>query len=359
MSRRMIHLTLMSATCIVFATASGAFAQFGLFGNNNCCNPCAQPVVQNVYRTVPVTEFKPVVETVRKPVVETKYVEEPITEYRPVTRQRTVEVPQVTYHNVTENRTAYRNAGYWQTERRCRTKISPCAYDGRPNFLGWLSRSAYSARQSFTPNYTTHRKYVPRTVAYNVPVTRQVASRSTRKVTYNYTEMVAHRTTRRVAVNTVRYVDTKVTVMRPTTVMRTVPIGTSVAYGYPGAGTTTAYGYGFPAATTTALAPTPDSLNRSRGRTARKDDGRYERSTRRDDDEEFNSKKSPFSAKKSSFIIKKRRAYRDAPQAYKSSIRNRSVKLASHSRGGWKARKSSTDSSTGPALVNLKVADNN
>lgn len=351
MSRRMIHLSLISATCVVFATASGAFAQFGLFGNNNSCSPCARPVVQNCYRTVPVTELQQFQETVRKPIVETKYVDQPVTEYRPVTRQRTVEVPQVTYHNVTENRTAYRDAGHWQTKYTCNRKMSPCAYDGRPNFLGWLNRSAYSMRQSFTPNYTARRQYIPRTIAYNVPVTRQVATRSTRKVTYNYTKMVAYRTTRKVAVNTVRYVNTKVTVMRPVTVMRTIPTGTTLAYGYPGYGATTAYGF---TPTTTVLAP---SYNSNDHRTVRRPESyrRSQKSDAHDDDHE----KERFPGRRSSFIIRKKGGSpQPAPQAYKSSTRDNPVKLASDSRGVWKARKSSTSKSTVPQLVNLKIADN-
>ncbi len=62
MSRRMITLSFISAAYVVLATSSGAFAQFGLFGGNRCCNPCGQPVVQNVYRTVPVTEYRQVQE---------------------------------------------------------------------------------------------------------------------------------------------------------------------------------------------------------------------------------------------------------------------------------------------------------
>lgn len=361
MSRSKITLSLFSAVCVLFATTGSAFAQFGLFNNNsnNCCNPCARPVVQNVYRSVPVTEYQQVTETVRKPVVETKYVDQPVTEYRPVTRQRTVEIPEVTHHNVTENRVAYRDAGYWQTSYQCRRKVSPCAYDGRPNFLGWLNRSAYSARQSFTPKYVATRRYVPRKVAYNVPVTRQVATRSVRKVTQNYTEMVAYRTTRRVAVNTVRYVNQKVTSMRPITVMRRVPIGTTVAYVNPGAGFGTTTAYGVPT-TTTALRPLPDTVN---SRTAdRRNEKGFRGTLRRESKnkkfDEFN-KRETVPTKRSSFIIRKRDYNpRPAPQAYKSSIGNTPVKMASRSRSGWKPRRSTTRRSSGPSLVNLKLVDN-
>ena len=365
MSRRMITLTVFSVASFVFAASGTVNGQFGIF-NNDCCNPCPRPVpvVQNCYRTVPVTEYKRVEQVVQRPVVETKYVEEPVTEYRPVVRQKTANVPQVTYQNVTENKIVYRNAGRWHTEYRCNQKISPCQYDNRPNFAGWLNRSAYSIRSSFTPRVTAHRRYVPNVIAQTIPVTRQVAVRSTRRVTYNVTEMVAYRTTRRVAVNTVKMVPQKMTVMRPVTVMRTIPIGTSVAYAYPGYGGTTATAFGTPIpSTSTALAPTPDPIS-ARPRTAnrlKKNEG-FKRSNNADFDEFNNNNDVP--GQKSGFVIPQRKS-KPTPRSASRRANSR-INLAASSRhtsssgsSGWKARRSATPKA-GPTLqlANLKVVDN-
>lgn len=209
---------------------------------------CVQPVVQ--YRTVPVTEYQEVKQTVRRPVVETNYVERPVTEYRPVTESRTAEVPTVSYQNVTECRTVQHNSGHWQTQYRPVPRVSPCQYDGRPGLLGWLNRTGYSMRMAVTPRYVTNRQFVPQTYTQTIPVTRSVAIRGTRQVAYNVTKMVPYQTTRKVAVNTVRYVDQEITTMRPVTVMRTVPAGTSLAYLPLSA-----------AATATALRATPDNIS--------------------------------------------------------------------------------------------------
>lgn len=209
---------------------------------------CVQPVVQ--YRSVAVTEYQPIKQTVRRPVVETNYVEQPVTEYRPVTETRTAEVATVSYQNVTECRTVQRDAGRWVTQYRENPRVSPCQYDGRPNLMGWLARTGYSIRSTFTPRYAAQRQYVPQVYTQTVPVTRQVAIRGTRQVAYNVTKMVPYETTRKVAVNTVRYVDEEVTTMRPVTVMRTVPTGSSLAY-VPLSAT----------AARTAMQPTPDRIS--------------------------------------------------------------------------------------------------
>lgn len=240
----------------VLAMTSSAAAQFypGGGGYDPCCAPCvqAQPVAQSCYQTVPVTEYRQVKQVVQRPKLETRYVDRQVTEYRPVTEQKTAEVPTVTYTPVTEYRTVTRDMGYWTSHQVCNQRMAPCQYDPRPGILGWFNRTGYSLRQSFTPRYRTVRQYVPRVVAQQVPVTRQVAQHSTRKVTYNVTRMVPYTTTKKVAVNTVRYVAEEVTTTQPVTVMRTVPIGTSVAY------INTPYGVA------TALNPLPDPVSASR-----------------------------------------------------------------------------------------------
>lgn len=218
----------------------------------NPCNVCEQPA-QVVYRTVPVTEYQQVAQTVRKPIVDTVYEDRQYTEYRTVYEQRTAQVPTVSYQNVTECQPMSRDMGRWVTYRQPVQKYSPCAYDSSPGLLGIFNRAGYQVRSALTPNYTTHRQYVPNVVAYNVPVTRQVAVRGTQTVNYQVAKLEPHTTTRKVAVQRVRYEDEQVVAMRPVTSYRTVPIGTQTAYGFvpfqEGSGTVT------------AQAPTPDPIS--------------------------------------------------------------------------------------------------
>lgn len=289
------------ATLAVLAPHASAHAQwFG--GNSGCstcntgasswapppmfqsasCSPCApvstcevvqQPIMQTCYQTVPVTEFQQVKQTVRRPIVETRYVEQPVTEYVPVTEQKTCEVPTVSYQNVTEMRTQTKNMGYWVTRYQPNCRPSPCEVDSRPGMAGWWNRTTHQIGSAFTPRYTAQREYVARTCVQTVPVTRQVAIQGTRQVAYNVTTMVAKQSTRKVAVNEVRYVDEEVTAMRPVTVMRTVPIGSQMAFA-PMGGTATAWGPVW--GSQTVLAPTADpNFSRSatdiRTRSATKD----------------------------------------------------------------------------------------
>jgi len=240
-------------------------------------------VIQPCYQTVPVTEFRQVRQVVQRPVVETKYVEQPVTEYHPVTEARTAEIPTVTYQTVTECQACTRNMGYWQTRYQCNPKISPCAYDPRPGLMGWMNRTGYSIRQAFTPAVVARREYVPNYVTTMVPVTRQVAVPGVQQVTYNVTRMVATQTTRKVAVNTVRYVSEEIVTNQPVTVMRTVPIGSTIAY----------LPFG---ATSTALLPKSDPISNaksaspSRSADARNnqyEEGKFQRSNERDVDDAF------------------------------------------------------------------------
>jgi hypothetical protein len=280
------------------AWTAAASAQWFPAGNPcaTCAPPvvdpcvCAQPVVQTCYQTVPVTEYRPMRQTVQRPVCEVKYVDQPCTEYRPVTETRTASVPTVCWQPVTECRTITRDCGHWITRYECRPQVSPCEYDPRPGMGGWWNRTAYSLRSAFTPTMIPRREYVPRVVAQQIPVTRMVAQHGTQQVSYNVTRMVAQTTTRKVAVNSVRYVAEEVTTMRPVTVMRTVPIGTSVAYAIS------------PFGPRSALLPTPDPLGDPR-RTA---DGRYEENAlgpqgyRRESTNFDNGKGEPIPARRSS-----------------------------------------------------------
>lgn len=256
MSRHMAVSGSVLGTLVMLFSAAPAHAQWL---TANPCTACAVPVAQPCYRTVPVTEYRQVKQIVQRPVCETKYVNQTVTAYRPVTEQRTVNVPTVNYQNVTECRTVYKNCGYWRTRMECRRLPSPCAYDPRPDVFGWLNRTAYSIRATFTPRVAFHREYVPQVVAQQVPVTRTIAHHGTRQVTYNVTQMVPYTTTRKVAVNTVRYVAQEITHTQPVTVWRTVPIGTTIAYATP---SYTA------APTATALQPTPDPVSAKRTATS-------------------------------------------------------------------------------------------
>ncbi|MBD3673441.1 MAG: hypothetical protein HUJ26_07930 [Planctomycetaceae bacterium] len=258
-------------------TTAPASAQF-----YDPCNVC-QPVAQTCYQTVPVTQYVPEKRTVMKPVTEYKTVEQKVTVYKPVTEQRTAEVPQVSYQNVTECRQVTRDLGGWQTQYQPIAKMSPCQYDNRPNFAGWLNRTAYSFRSSFTPNYRTVRNYQPNIVTQNVPVTRQVAVRSTRKVTYNVTRMVPEERTQTVRVPTTRMVRVEETVNVPRTVYRTVPTGTAITYGYGG------YGY----APQTVFGPSPDPISGTRS--ADSSANKFERSKDEKEDKSNPIKKSSSS----------------------------------------------------------------
>lgn len=218
------------------------------------CAPQVQPVMQTVYRQVPVTEYQPVRETAKRQVFETKYVDQSVTAYRPITETKVAEVPTVSYQNVTECQTQYRNAGYWRTRCEPNARVSPCEFDQRPGLMGWMNRTGYEMTSAFQPQYRTTREYVPQTIAQTVPVTRQVAVQGTRQVTYNVTHMEPYMTTRKVAISEPRWEDVEVTVMKPVTVVKTMAVGSQIAYVPIGAG-----------GTATAFGPVPDNIGTARG----------------------------------------------------------------------------------------------
>jgi hypothetical protein len=223
------------------------------------CAPPVQPVMQTVYRQVPVTEFQPVKQTVKRQTFETQLVSQAVTEYRPITETKVVEVPTVSYQNVTECQTCVRNMGYWRTQYQPVAKMAPCAYDSRPGFAGWMNRTGFELASAFQPNYRTSREYVPQTIVQAVPVTRQVAIQGTRQVAYNITKMEPYQTTRQVAVSVPKWEDAEVTVMKPITVVKTMPVGTQITYAPIGS-----------LGTATAIRPQADPLNTVRGPTPRR-----------------------------------------------------------------------------------------
>lgn len=329
----------------LFSSAQTASAQWMPAGNP--C-PCPQPVVQPCYRTVPVTEYRQIRQTVTRPVYETKYVDQKVTAYRPITETRTANVPTVTYQNVTECQTRTRDMGYWRTRYEQRRLMSPCQYDPRPNLFGWLNRTGYAIRSTFTPRVVAHREYVPNVVAYNVPITRTVAQHGTRQVTYKVTRMEPYTTTRRVAVNTVRYVSQNVVRRQPVTVWRTVPIGSTVAFASVG--------------NHTALAPNPDPIGSAKAdpkkRTANSADNKF-------DDRSNDSSKDVFRRDSSSLDSKTNGNLGVDRSAQPPVFNHTANRLASHrpaatSRrlpsivraGGWIARRPRRESTTrGPSLI--------
>lgn len=261
MSRQLIRA---ASVMVILTTTTMASAQF--YGNNGCsscgtsasyaqpiatasncapiqsvsqCTPI-QPVYSACYQTVPVTTYKREKQTVEVPEYYTDYEERDVTTYTPVTRTREVEVPTVSYRTVSENRTVTKDMGRWVTNYQPVSKCAPCQVDPRPGMMGWLNRTGYSFRSAFTPDYRTSRQYVPKMMACSVPYSRQVAVRGTRKVAVQETQMVAKTSKQRVAVQRVRMKTRTVEVARPVTAYRTVPIGTTLAYG--GYGNSLAYG---------------------------------------------------------------------------------------------------------------------
>ena len=235
-----------SAAAVV-VTATTAFGQW--FPSANPCGcgprPMMQPVVQQCVHQVPVTQYQQVKHKVRRPVTKVEYIEQPVTTYRPVTETRTIDVPVTTYQNVTHYRQVAQQGGYWKTNYYNRQLASPCQYDPRPGLLGWLNRSAYSVRASFTPKTIATRQFVPTNCTATVPVHQRVAVQSTQKRQIQVTKYVPETTTRRVAVNKVRWVEEEQIALRPVTVMQSVPV------------TRTAWGWGSvtPVPTTIAIAP--------------------------------------------------------------------------------------------------------
>jgi hypothetical protein len=105
---------------------------------------------------------------------------------------------------------------------------------------------------ALTPTMIATREYVPQTTMQTIPVTRRIAIPTTRQVTYNVTRLVPQTSTRKVAVNTVRYVDEEVIALQPTTVLRTVQVGTRMGF---------TYAPFIAGATQTVLRPSPDPIS--------------------------------------------------------------------------------------------------
>jgi hypothetical protein len=266
MSQRMSRVVpSLGAVSLLLAQAVAAHAQGWNPAGNGCCPSCAaapvsccpapvtcmQPVSVPCYQTVPTTIYEPHRCTVMKPVVHTDIVEEPVTECHPVCEQRTAQIPYCHYQPVTEFVQQTQDRGCWHTYCQCTPRMSPCQYDPNPGLIGWMNRTGYEMRMAFTPPVQYHRQWVPNYITTSVPVTRMVAQQSVRTVTYNVTRIEQIHTVRRVPVCRVVMVPEEITVQRPVTVYRTIPIGTSVAWVPSGS---------LLGGTATALGPTPDRV---------------------------------------------------------------------------------------------------
>lgn len=304
MLRQTMGAVILAAGGLLSAAAPAEAQFFGMFGGDpgcNCgggqaqmpvyrssyfdnCGSCQtaaaeqvmvhQPISQTCYQTVPVVEYQQVKQMVSKPIVETQYEERQFTEYVPVTEQKTVSVPTVSYQDITEQRQVTKNMGYWQTKYAANAKMQPCQYDSRPNFLGWMNRTGFQMRSAFQPSHVATREYVARTCVQNIPVTRRVAVQGTRQVTYNVTNYTTKTVSRQVPVTKVTYKQEEVVVNRPMTVMRTVPIGSQMAYAPGGIGTAYLPFGAYPTQIVTGPQPDPISSARQqndRARTADRD----------------------------------------------------------------------------------------
>lgn len=255
------------------STAYAAPSAFSTASYGNACgcasvaqisNPCAvaaapapvatactyvQPVQETVYREMPVVKYKSEQRTATRPVYRQVMEERDVTVYETVNEQRTVDVPYTTYQTVQTCQTAQVDRGRWQTTYHANPKVSPCQYDGRPGFTGWLSRTGYEIRSAFTPKYSARRQYVPNTQTVAYAVNRQVPVTASRQVTYNVARVVPKTVKRQVAVMKLDQEQYTYTARVPYTEMQTVAVGTTTRYAYVGAGGNTA----------TASSPTPAS----------------------------------------------------------------------------------------------------
>jgi len=208
--------------------------------------PCMKPVTETVYQDVQQIDYVPVKKTVQRPKVVTTYEDRDVTQYQRVTEARTVNVPSYQTQQVTQCVQQTQNRSYWRTSYQPRYKVSPCQYDPRTGFMGELNRLGLSFRNSFTPNYTARREFVPNVVATSVPVTRTVQIPTTRQVTYNVARMVPTTVKQRVAVNKTIMEDVEITAYEPRTTTKRVAVGTR-----------TRMVYSTPDGSTTAANPTP------------------------------------------------------------------------------------------------------
>ncbi|HAP07809.1 MAG TPA: hypothetical protein DCR20_08265 [Planctomycetaceae bacterium] len=329
-----------------------------LFGNPCACGPAqnawaVQSAAATCYQTVPVTTYVQEKQTVDVATWQTVMENREVTTYRPETVSRTVEVPTVSYQNVVEHQTVNRDMGRWITRYHPVSRYSPCQIDPRPGVVGWLNRTGYSMRTAFMPSYTTSREYVPNVMAFSVPVTRQVAVRSTQRMTYQETRLVRKVEMEKVPVQKLVYKPEQRTVMRPETTWRTVPIGTAMAMS-PWGGVQTVYGV--PVQTRTAAGPRPDpNFDRSAADDRAADPADGQQPFRRSSDEDDSVQRSSFrrsadEESEPSFNLPQTR--REQP------VQIRATGSVAGSASGWRASRRPSDSTlTASAAPILTVSE--
>ncbi len=233
------------AAVLVASLASplALMAQWNAASNCNCYTPqqyvaapapvvttacqCLQPVTQMVQQQVKVTAYRPKQTVEKRPVQRLRTVAREVTAYRQEMEARTVEVPVMTTQTVTEMRQQTINKGRWQTFVQPIPKMAACQYDNRPGMIGSMNRMGYSVRSAVQPNSVTHRQFIPQVCQCTVPVQKQVAVQTMRKVTYNVPKTVAYKTTQQVAEWYTDQENVTVTTMEPYTTTQTVSVPTT------------------------------------------------------------------------------------------------------------------------------------
>ena len=183
---------------------------------------CMQPVTTMVAKQVQVTAYRPEQTVEKRPVQRVRMVSREATAYRQEMETRTIEVPAVTYQTVTEMQTKMVNKGRWQTQVQPVAKMAPCQYDSRPGMVGSMNRMGYQMRSALQPNFTTSRQFIPQVCQCTVPVQRQVAVQTTRKIVQSVPKTVAYKTTQQVAEYFTDYENVTITTMKPYTTTQTV-----------------------------------------------------------------------------------------------------------------------------------------
>lgn len=181
-----------------------------------------QPVTTMVAKQMQVTAYRPEQTVEKRPVQKMRWVAREATAYRQEMETRTIEVPAMTYQTVTEMQTKMVNKGRWQTQVQPVVKMAPYQYDNRQGMVGSMNRMGYQMRAALQPNFTTSRQFIPQVCQCSVPVQRQVAVQTTRKVTQLVPKTVAYKITQQVAEYYTDHENVTVTTMKPYQTTQTV-----------------------------------------------------------------------------------------------------------------------------------------
>jgi hypothetical protein len=209
---------------------------------------------------------------------------------------------------------------------------------------------------AFQPQMTYHRQWVPNYITTSVPVTRMVATQQVRTVTYNVTRYEQFHTVQKIPVNRVVMVPEEITVQRPVTVYRTVPIGTSVAWVPAGS---------IAGGTATALGPSTDKLGKvirrdireaertgeKRGYEAGKEHEKEKFQREQGGDSFDGAAPRSLDGQRSQMTIPQRTSDNSGPQQFSQRV------PSAVSVNGWMARNGMANAAAPQAPVNVSVAD--